>query len=388
MGGCRCSYKNCTNSTKNTENIAFFHYPVKQKQRCKIWIEKACKPEFINLEEEQLRNKVICQNHFLDKWFPNQQKKRLLQGAIPTLDGGFGAEPTYVQEMEEDAEDYMENERELQHGQTLQKQYRSDNINIVPVSDDNTVFILDTSPLTDHRNKVESYTYRNGDLVRSQASPRQTYRRQPGLATQLSPISGAMKREVAEPLTLNQVVSPVYEHSPVNRSSVNQDDFVQVKVESETENQEEQQADYQMLEEDQENELKPIIRQPLKHASLKSSPILPAALPPPSKRQKEQEKDYLKQLKQHSKDIAEIKRMLKQQEQNKMDVGTAVNFLRERLPSTFFTVLCLNMDCKSELSDEDIEFFTTLHKTSPEMYQILIDKYKWNLPSVNVVEAD
>ncbi|VEN37094.1 unnamed protein product [Callosobruchus maculatus] len=385
MGGCRCSYKNCTNSTKNTENITFFHYPVKQKQRCKIWIENACKPEFINLEEEQLRNKVICQNHFLDKWFPNPQKKRLIQGAIPTLDAGCDtAEPTYMQEMEDTAEEYIESERDLQHGQVLQKQYRSDNINIVPVSDDHTVFILDTDPLTDPRNKIESYTYRNGDLVRSHTSPRQTYRRLPGPVTQLSSVSGAMKRENTEPITLNQVISPVYEHSTIHHTSVNDAEFVQVKQESLTENQEEQQEEYQMEEEDQENELKPIIRQPLRHATLKSSPILH----PPPKRQKEQEKDYLRQLKQHSKDIAEIKKMLKQQEQSKMDVGTAVNFLRERLPSTFFTVLCLNMDCKSELSDEDIEFFTTLHKTSPEMYQILIDKYKWNLPSVNVVEAD
>ncbi|CAH1989746.1 unnamed protein product [Acanthoscelides obtectus] len=388
MGGCRCSYKNCANSTKNTENITFFHYPVKQKQRCKIWIENACKPEFFNLEEEQLRNKVICQNHFMDKWFPNPQKKRLLQGAVPTLDVNSINEQVYIPETTEYVDETIESENEI-----LQRSYRNDNINLVPVSDDNSVFILDTNPLLDHRNKVESYTYRNGDLVKSQTVVRQTYRRQPGLLS-TAPLTGSSMKRQAEPITLNQVVSPasgVFGHLPMDQTAMSQQECVLIKQEScETENQDqEEHLEYQQMEEYQEDEMKPIIRQSQKQAGLKSLPVPSVESPsPPSKRQRDSEKDYLRQLKQHSKDIAEIKRMLKQQEPNKMDVTTAVNFLRERLPPTFFTVLCLNMDCKSELADDDIEFFTTLHKTSPEMYQILMEKYKWNLPSVNIVEAD
>lgn len=138
MGGCRCTYKNCQNTTKTTENIHFFHYPVKHKERCKIWIENAEKPHFCDLEEEQLRNKVICEMHFEDRYFPNEQKKRLLQAAIPTLDGG------------------CENSK------------KSD-LKVLPLNEDGTEFVLDSDSMFNRiaavPHKVETFIYKDGAIL-------------------------------------------------------------------------------------------------------------------------------------------------------------------------------------------------------------------------------
>ncbi|CAH0550378.1 unnamed protein product [Brassicogethes aeneus] len=86
-GGRRCSYKNCINRSNNIDDLHFFHYPVQNKEVCKKWIEMAEKPHFNDLTESQLRNKVICDKHFEDKYFTNPLRKRLLKGAVPKLDG-------------------------------------------------------------------------------------------------------------------------------------------------------------------------------------------------------------------------------------------------------------------------------------------------------------
>lgn len=85
MGGCRCSYRNCKNATSNTTNMHFFHYPIKHKDRCKQWIKNACKPDFMKLPDDQLRNKVVCSLHFETHYFVNSDRNRLIHDAVPTL---------------------------------------------------------------------------------------------------------------------------------------------------------------------------------------------------------------------------------------------------------------------------------------------------------------
>lgn len=69
MGGCRCSYRNCT--VRSDGKTHLFHYPVFDKLRCHQWILNARNYDSLNLTVSQLRNKVICQHHFQDVMFMN-----------------------------------------------------------------------------------------------------------------------------------------------------------------------------------------------------------------------------------------------------------------------------------------------------------------------------
>lgn len=63
----------------------FFHYPIKHKDRCRQWIKNACKPDFLKLPDDQLRNKVVCSLHFEPHYFVNSERNRLIHDAVPTL---------------------------------------------------------------------------------------------------------------------------------------------------------------------------------------------------------------------------------------------------------------------------------------------------------------
>ncbi|KAJ0176532.1 hypothetical protein K1T71_007711 [Dendrolimus kikuchii] len=87
MGGCRCTYRNCTVKTDGATHM--FHYPVFDKVRCHQWLINAQRLEFLNLKVSQLKNRVVCQHHFKDDCFMNFLKERLTFEAIPTEDGPF-----------------------------------------------------------------------------------------------------------------------------------------------------------------------------------------------------------------------------------------------------------------------------------------------------------
>ncbi|XP_063536548.1 probable replication factor C subunit 1 [Cydia strobilella] len=87
MGGCRCTYKNCTIRSDGKTHL--FHYPVFDKVRCHEWLMRAGRYDFLNLKVSQLKNRCICQHHFADNWFMNDKKDKLKLKAVPTLDGPF-----------------------------------------------------------------------------------------------------------------------------------------------------------------------------------------------------------------------------------------------------------------------------------------------------------
>ncbi|XP_022125394.2 uncharacterized protein LOC111000306 [Pieris rapae] len=87
MGGCKCTYRNCTIKTDGKTHM--FHYPVFNKIRCHQWIINARRYEFLNLKVSQLKNRVVCQHHFKDDNFMNCQKAKLTMDAIPTEDGPY-----------------------------------------------------------------------------------------------------------------------------------------------------------------------------------------------------------------------------------------------------------------------------------------------------------
>ncbi|RVE50881.1 hypothetical protein evm_004448 [Chilo suppressalis] len=92
MGGCRCTYRNCTvRSDKNTTDtkIHLFHYPAYERLRCHQWIINAQRYEFLDLKVSQLRNRVVCQHHFKEECFMNYKKEKLTFDAVPTEDGPY-----------------------------------------------------------------------------------------------------------------------------------------------------------------------------------------------------------------------------------------------------------------------------------------------------------
>lgn len=77
MGGCRCTYRNCT--MKSDGKTHMFHYPVFEKVRCHQWLVNAQRLEFLDLKVSQLKNRVVCQHHFKDENFMNYKVNILLK---------------------------------------------------------------------------------------------------------------------------------------------------------------------------------------------------------------------------------------------------------------------------------------------------------------------
>lgn len=319
MGGCRCSYRNCTNSTKTTENVHFFHYPVKHKERCKMWIDNARKPQFLHLEEDQLRNKVICEKHFEDRCFPNLQKKRLLQGAIPTLDGDSLEETTMESNL------YLLNADQ-------------NDIKVLPANEDGTCFLLDTESFKNKSGKVESFVYENGSIV-----------------------PASMTSKHSNPLGYKSHNSPVMLNSNMVKTFVSEpmEEVSEFHIKEE------------IIEED--NGIYNVQQRPPK-------------IDPPAKSgvEKNINKAYLRKINQHSREIASIKKILEQKVMTevKPDFSSILLSVKDQLPPTLLTILSLHLDQQCQLSEDDIEFFTTIYNTSPELYSILVEKYNWNLPCV------
>lgn len=85
MGGCRCSFRTCENSSATRPGGHFFHFPVRDEERCSKWADFANKKHFMKLPTNVLRNKVVCSDHFTIDCFMNIKKERLTKLAIPTL---------------------------------------------------------------------------------------------------------------------------------------------------------------------------------------------------------------------------------------------------------------------------------------------------------------
>lgn len=85
MGGCRCTFRNCSNSSTNRPGLHFFHFPYRTPERCEKWAHYSNNVSFLQLPINKLRNKVVCEEHFRESGFMNSRKERLIKSAIPTL---------------------------------------------------------------------------------------------------------------------------------------------------------------------------------------------------------------------------------------------------------------------------------------------------------------
>lgn len=343
MGGCRCSYKNCKNSTKSVENIHFFHYPVKQKERCKKWIENANKPQFCDLEEDQLRNKVICEMHFEDKYFPNPLKKRLLQTAIPTLDAG--------------ATDDDE--------QIIQQQKSIKDAHIVQSNTDGSVFTIDAgNSYKGTVRKFETYIYKNGTLVSTNADDPMSVTEEMELEPDEVPatskdhymvnIEDIMARQT-KPLPKVKQIKVIsrkpatIQTTPVNVTPTNAPKVTVVQPKTITK----------------------VVQQ---NVSRSESPEVKAPIKPSVDR------TYLNKINQHSREIASIKRLLRRK--NPVNNADVRRYLKMRIPSSLYTIVSLCLGNETQLNEEDYEFFVNLKNESPKVYSMLTDKYKWCMPNI------
>uniref|UniRef100_A0A336MTJ7 CSON004500 protein n=1 Tax=Culicoides sonorensis TaxID=179676 RepID=A0A336MTJ7_CULSO len=85
MGGCRCTFRGCQNSTASSPGKHFFHYPTKDPERTKKWITFSNNFSFLDLDDSKLRNRNVCEDHFRVHMFMNIKKERLIRVAYPTL---------------------------------------------------------------------------------------------------------------------------------------------------------------------------------------------------------------------------------------------------------------------------------------------------------------
>lgn len=58
-----CAAWGCNNYKGTNEKLSFFHFPRKLDQ-CKRWIYKLRRADLEKLDADQLRHRIVCQNHF------------------------------------------------------------------------------------------------------------------------------------------------------------------------------------------------------------------------------------------------------------------------------------------------------------------------------------
>ncbi|KAK9883127.1 hypothetical protein WA026_001322 [Henosepilachna vigintioctopunctata] len=362
MGGCRCSYKNCSNTTKTTSKIHFFHYPVKQRERCKTWIQRAEKPHFFDLDEYQLRNKVICEVHFQDDCFLNSQKKRLYPNAIPSLEGD-----AYCDIEEKSPVPLLELNTPKERGyQDRFKQFANkiDDIKILPASDDGTSFILDTYPTYKNFKYVKSYVLSNDVLLpidekRNSNSLVKTERIEEVEEDYNSFILNddgctTISQKVKPPKNLpeQQLLTIKYEKPALKNSSFDSGTH-SMKSRNETNSNN-------------------ITEEKLEQMICKTV-----------------ETKYLHKLEQHTKDLNQIKKSLRiSKNVKRLNRSSVLRFLKLRLPPSLFTLVNLSLDDDYNLTEEDETFFKNLHESSPVAYQFLMEDCTWRMPIIELHEDD
>lgn len=64
----------------------FFHFPIKNRERCIQWCVYSNNMDFLSLPDEKLKNKVVCDFHFQQNFFMNFKREKLNKtNAVPTI---------------------------------------------------------------------------------------------------------------------------------------------------------------------------------------------------------------------------------------------------------------------------------------------------------------
>lgn len=350
MGGCRCSYKNCKSATKTTENLHFFHYPVKHTERCRKWIENACKPQFFDLAEDQLRNKVVCELHFEERSFTNVSRRRLLHDAIPTLDAGA--------------------EVEISQPVEYHNHVQTEEIQVLPANEDGTLFTVDTEfqqlPVSE---KIESYIYNDGTLV---------------------PLYKTEPPNVEESVVYTVEETNVDHHQPRNVKSKNGNMLLKTTAKNV------QPRTYRLvfdnydgstaMEEDANNSAtrqnQPVIQKLPKIGS--NNLEVGEVLPKKAKNIQVVDTRVVQRVKQHTKEIALLKKTLKTTliQNRPKSKKFVLSTLATLLPPTLYSLVRRTIiKGEVDVTDQDLELFKEIYTASPSLYKSLREKHGWNLPT-------
>ncbi|CAH1130496.1 unnamed protein product [Ceutorhynchus assimilis] len=60
-----CMYLECLNNRNTQPLLSYYTFPVKDEKRCKTWILNSGNPKLLNMSETELKQRVICEKHFL-----------------------------------------------------------------------------------------------------------------------------------------------------------------------------------------------------------------------------------------------------------------------------------------------------------------------------------
>ncbi|XP_036336821.1 uncharacterized protein LOC118746938 [Rhagoletis pomonella] len=86
MGGCRCSFRDCTVATSQHPGMHFFHFPVNDRERYIRWLSLANVIHMLEMPPGFQNNKVICARHFRPECFKNYRRNGILPKNVePTL---------------------------------------------------------------------------------------------------------------------------------------------------------------------------------------------------------------------------------------------------------------------------------------------------------------
>lgn len=393
MGGCRCSYKNCERATNNSEkNFHFFHYPSKDYERSLKWIANARKPLFLDLPKDQLRNKVICQNHFEPHYFTNVSKKRLIQAAVPTLDVGCSDKPQAV------------------------------NVIVLQADEKGTVFTVDTE-LINVRNvdKVRSFLIANGDVVPANATLEEENESNKPEQSEFQLYSNS-----SDDLKVEDQMEVVQETFVKTELYNNNDQFVIPEVSSvpfhndgpktigvspaspppapytsapipnkppstkklNTTSPEKKPNTISVSPPSPPSTCTPV---PNTSASLSNTPPLKNKFTTSVEKKRKEVSPNMssisKTVEKHTKEIMKLKNILRSRirktKRTKMDL---LSKLRSLIPSTLCAAVSLHLFKKEEnFTHTEKQFLRALHESSPTVIDVLNDRLKWKLPRSDVV---
>ncbi|KAK5639099.1 hypothetical protein RI129_011591 [Pyrocoelia pectoralis] len=356
MGGCRCSYKNCERATNNSEkNFHFFHYPSKDFERSLKWIANAKKPAFLDLPKDQLRNKVVCQNHFEMHCFTNANKKRLVHHAVPTLDMGCTDNPETV------------------------------SVKVLQSDANGTVFTVDTESMNVHEiNKVRSFLITNGDVVPAHSSPEEG-----SDVDEIEISKHELYSNSYDDFKIEDTMEGIEEISAKNESNDISEHFKPTE------------STNIVLENDNLEISFPV--PPLTPRPVFSIPVPPLTPRPVLVRMTDsisQNKkttpiscdspdifSLSKTVQKHTKEITKLKKVLNaRMRKTKFKKREILNKLRSLIPSTLYAAVSLHMFRKREhFTHAEKHFLTTLYQSPPAVISVLNNQFKWKLPDSDQV---
>lgn len=79
-----CVYVGCCNNTRTNKEVSFFKFPVKDSKRAVEWQKNCGNITIALMDVDSLKNKSICEKHFLaSDLLINSKRKLLKKNSVP-----------------------------------------------------------------------------------------------------------------------------------------------------------------------------------------------------------------------------------------------------------------------------------------------------------------